>query len=297
MIDIAHIVNPVAVKQDSRFYFIQQVTFKSMQIAKETCEKYAQGEININLYSAQFPEDRAIVPEGFIVSPDLDRSILDLYSIPNGRKLPFISDVISRVSSTSTDDIVIYTNVDIGLVPDFYRNVVTLIKSGYDAFTINRRSISDHYQSIEQLPLMYTDHGEPHRGWDCFVFRREICSDLHLGYICVGAPLIGLAMLANLMAFSKKFTQFTEEHWTFHLGNDRKWRDKANRIYARHNQQEIQRLLPELDVKIGGFPLHTPPAVYIRNHSNPIRAWIYDGIRSVYFPAKFIRPFNRTHGK
>jgi hypothetical protein len=270
------------------------MTFNSMHAARQTAEKLAGKQIRVNFYSAQYPEDHVMLPSGFFATPDLDRSILDIYPIQNGRKLPFLADIISRAFHSSDDEYIIYTNVDIGLMPSFYVRVVEAIRSGLDAFTINRRSISDHFNSIEQLPQMYADPGEPHRGWDCFVFRRDIYLDMRLGQLCVGAPLIGLAMLTNLLAFSTKFKQFTDEYLTFHLGNDRKWGRKHNQIYAKHNQNEIQRLLPGLDALIGGFPPSTPLAIYLRNHSNPIRAWLYDQMRSIYIPAKFTKPFKHN---
>jgi hypothetical protein len=290
----AHIINPVASDPGSRFNFVQQVTFNSMLAARRMAEQTKSEQICINFYSSQFPEDRGMLPEEFYATQDLDRSILDNYALQNGRKLPFLADIINRVYLETDEDYMIYTNVDIGLMPSFYMAVDEAVRSGLDAFTINRRSISEKYTSVEQLPEMYADPGEPHRGWDCFVFRREIIPDLNLGQVCVGAPLVGLAMLANLIVFSNNFKQFTEEHWTFHIGNDRKWNRKANQVYARHNRMELQSILPELSTRIGGFPIDSPPGVYLRNHNNPIRAWFYEWTRSLYIPVKFTKKLKRS---
>ena len=282
---LAHILNPVAVPAESPFAFAQQVTFESMRAARA----FAAPEIQVELYTAQYPEDRLILPRGFTPTPDLERSILDLGTFEPRRKLPFLADILERLYGASEAEYFIYTNADIGLLPHFYRFVAAAIREGYDAFTINRRTIPARYTSLEALPAMYADLGEPHRGWDCFVFRRDVLPRFDLGKICLGAPLVGLTMLANLMSTALRFRQYTREHLTFHLGNDRRWNSGKQSAYARHNRREALRILRSLDTALGGFPSGSPPARYLRWQRTPWRAWLYRQLMRVYIPARFTR--------
>lgn len=287
-IKIGHIINPITADPESRSYFIQQVTLTSIEHAKQSTILYPYNEIEVDIYTAQFPEDHGMVPRNFIMTRDLSTSILDYYEIANGRKLPLIAEILNRLFEASSSDYFIYSNIDIALMPTFYLNVCQQIRSGYDAFTINRRTIGNHYSNLDQLKEMYKDFGDPHRGWDCFVFRREYYPRYRFGNICVGAPHFGLVFLANLMAFASNFKFFPNEHWTFHLGNDRKWGSKVNRVYAKHNRLEALRLLRELNEISGGFPTKTPASRYLRNNINPFRSWIYDRVNSVYIPKKYL---------
>lgn len=282
---IAHIINPVAAEIGSRFHFVQQVTYHTMQVARS----FSARDVEIEFLSVQYPEDHEIIPENFSCTPDLERSVLDLGSFRHPRKLPLLFDILSLADENSSAEYLIYTNVDIGVMPYFYRSVATYIREGFDAFTINRRTISEHYQDFAEIPLMYADFGEPHRGWDCFVFRREIIPDFRLGSVCVGAPLIGLALLSNLMVYSEKFRQFKKEHLTFHLGNDRSWHNSPFVDYATHNQRQVLQILRELDTESGGFSRQSPPGRYLFYQRYPILARLYAALMKLYIPAKYTR--------
>jgi hypothetical protein len=286
---LAHIVNPVYVPPTSRFYFIQKVTYESMRVARE----YALPALEVDLFSAQYPEDHSVLPAGFHQTPDLDRSVLDLGKFSPPRKLPLLSDIIQRLYTASEAEYFIYTNVDIGLQPHFYQTVSRFLIEGHRAFTINRRIISEDYDKLDQLPLMHADSGEPHRGWDCFVFPRENVPLFHLGKVCLGAPLVGLVLLTNLIAFHDTFRQFPDEHLTFHIGDDRAWHGWRN-PYAAHNRREALNLLTDLDRLIGGFPRHSPPGSFLANHRHPFRAMLYDASRQVHIPLRFIQPMKRA---
>ena len=56
----------------------------------------------------------------------------------------------------------VYTNVDIALMPYFYSSVCKLIEHGLDAFVIIRRTISKQYLSVLEPPDMYTEIGQQH---------------------------------------------------------------------------------------------------------------------------------------
>jgi len=245
---LAHIINPVVVKEVSDLFVAQPVTFATMATARDA----AQAEVQVSLFTAQFPEDRTMVPAGFQTTPDLTRSVLDLNSFREQRKLPLLKDILYSVYEAAPDaEYLIYTNVDIALQPHFYIEVSRYIDEGYDAFVINRRTLPKKYQSVEEIPLMCADPGESHPGWDCFVFRREAYPKFILDDICVGANLVGAALLFNLLATSKNFIEFKDKHLTFHIGDDMSWKSHDFSDYAAHNIAAICTIISSLMAKYG----------------------------------------------
>ena len=219
----------------------------------------------------------------------MQRSVLDFGVFNQPRKLPLLGDILTTAAANSQAEYFIFTNVDIGVMPYFYKSVAAYISRGHDAFTINRRTISDDYQDLSEIPLMYAEIGQPHRGWDCFVFQRQAISNFNLGTVCVGAPLVGLALISNLIAFARNFRQFEQEHLTFHMGNDRSWNKSPYKEYADHNQQQVLQILRELDEQCGGFSRQSPPGRYLFFHRNPILARFYSSLMKFYIPVQFTR--------
>ena len=70
---IAHIINPVIVDQESDLFVAQPITFETIKATLE----FARDQVEVTLYSTQYPEDHPLVPADFQTTPDLDRSILD----------------------------------------------------------------------------------------------------------------------------------------------------------------------------------------------------------------------------
>lgn len=245
---IAHIINPVIVKETSDLYGAQPVTFETMRLAKE----FARGEVEVELLSAQFSEDRQFLPEGFRPTPDLDRSVLDMGSFEKKRKLPLLKDILDRLYDASAGaDYLIYTNVDIALMPHFYLAVGKFIEDGYDGFVINRRTISDRHKSVQAIPLMYMDIGKPHPGHDCFVFRRDAYPRFSIGGVCIGVSLVGRVLLFNAFCHSGKFKEFRDEHLTFHIGDERSWKSGGFSDYAAYNLREALCVTRELEKEFG----------------------------------------------
>lgn len=283
---IAHIINPVPVTVSTPLYFAQQITIESMIAAKSV----AIDQICIQQFYTKFAEDQLNMPESFIPTSDLGRSVLDISNFKLRRQLPLIKDILDRLYKATNAEYLIYSNVDISLMPHFYNTVYYLIELGYQAFTINRRTIPAKYHHIDELPLMYAELGEPHRGWDCFVYHRSLYPRFELGNVCVGAPLVGLVMISNLIAFADKFRQITDLHLTFHLGNERSWHSESKSEYELHNQLEVLKIIRTLDQTIGGFNPKTAPKRYLWFHQNRVISWLYDNILMRYYiPAKYTR--------
>jgi hypothetical protein len=284
MITLAHIFNPVNYPKPSAADFAQQVALRSILAAQEAAQA------QVELVSVQYPEDRETAPAEFTRATDLVRSVLDFGAFQPRRRLPLVGDLLAQACQATPAEYLIYTNNDIGVQPYFYEFIQDTIEAGCQAFTINRRSISAAYTALAELPRMYADLGEPHRGWDCFIFPREAAGSFILHKVCVGAPLVGLAMLANLQASCSTFQEFRDLHLTFHLGNKRGWSESRQRAYFEHNRQELRQVLAELEEKHGVFPPSTPPGRYLSFHRSPIIGRLYDDLlMKLYLPARLTR--------
>ncbi len=242
---IAHLVNPVRSPVEAELTYAQPLTFESMRRAAEQAEDVAR----IDLLTAQFPEDHEVIPPFFTRTPDLDRCVADLYPFTVYRKLPLIADLVERLYSGSSAPYLIYTNVDIILHPNFYQEVAARIRSGLDAFMINRRRVPDHYRSPEDLPTIFALEGAPHPGFDCFVFHRSLYPKFRMGRVCVGMPFIEMMFSQNLFCHARRFQLFDRDHLTFHVGMEI-FKKRAPE-YWNFNKSEfwrtIDEMLPELD--------------------------------------------------
>jgi hypothetical protein len=241
---IAHIIHPVAVDSSSDLNMAQPITFQTMRTAREV----AAGHVDVMQFYTKYADETPPIPEGFEKTPDLDRSVMDVATFSCRRRLALIKDILDRLYEAAEADYLIYTNVDIALMPHFYTAVSQFINEGYDAFTINRRTISKAYTQPEDITLMLAQAGEPHRGRDCFVFRREVYPDYHLGLACVGTAWVGMTLALNLIYHARRFREFKDLHLTFHIGNDAAWRLPEFRDYLMHNERELKKVLEHYDV-------------------------------------------------
>lgn len=198
----------------------------------------AQSIVSIELLTAQFSEDRNMVVEGFRPTEDLDRSVLDLESFEKPMKLPLIADILRRLYEESDADYLIYTNVDIGLYPNFYLEVNRFINQGLDAFIINRRRLEAKFTEVNQLKDIYEEKGKKHPGFDCFVFKRELYPEIQLADVCIGVPFIEITFGQNLFALAKNFKLFENEFLTFHIGMEI-FKGRAPRSYFRYNRKQF----------------------------------------------------------
>ena len=258
---IAHIVNPVAVKKTSDLHAAQPVTFASMREAQD----FARGEVAVRLLSAQFPEDEKIVPSWIDKTAHLERSVLDVGDFEQRRKLPILADILNRLGEVSDADYCIYSNVDIAPMPYFYRTIAQFIEGGIDAMVINRRTIVKHPSDPAQLPLIWAQAGENHPGHDCFVFKRTLLPKFELGEVCLGINWVGRVLLWNLAALADNFREFTNLHLTFHLGNDKTWKNDAYKDYVAHNRREAEKCVRQLEKTVGRDFLQEKIGVYLED--------------------------------
>lgn len=247
-ISLAHVINPVKAPETSDLFVAQPITFETMRRAKKLAKN---SRVSVELYSVCFEEDKNICPNEFIHLENLSRSILDKNTFTKNRKLPFIADILEKIYIASRADYIIYTNVDIAIQKEFYIKVSDIIKQGYDAFVINRRTISNKYTDISEIEEMYQDKGDKHSGFDCFVFKRSLYPKFILHDTIIGTNWIGAVLISNLIMSSKKFKIFRDEFLTFHIGNDRIWNSKELDDYEKYNRSQYNLVANDLKKKHG----------------------------------------------
>jgi hypothetical protein len=239
----------------------------------------AAGSVEVELLTTQYAEDRAIVPDGFRATPDLERSVQDTGVFELKRKLPLLKDILDRLYAATDAEYLVYSNVDIALLPYFYSAVGSWIEQGFDALVINRRTISARYRECAQIPLMYAELGRKHEGHDCFVFRRDAFARYEVAQVCIGIPWVGRVLLWNLACHARKFQELTDEHLTFHLGsgNERTLQEPEYADYRRYNRGEAAKAMAALQSRSGPFAAPSPFDIYPLDFNlvapRPPRSW------------------------
>lgn len=272
---VVHIINPVKVSEKSDLHYAQPITFESMIRAR----KYSKYAGKVKLVCTHFEEDRSIVPAEFQSLSNLSRSVLDVNPKLKQRKLPLIADILGKLDEVDDFSYLIFTNMDIALMPYFYDTVFSYIEKGHDAIVINRRRISGEYRTIDQLPLMYADMGKSHPGFDCFVIKKELLQEFVLGDICVGISFLEATLVHNIFSFATNPLFVPDAHLTFHIGMD-VLVPRTNDFY-KHNRKEFfeniePKLKPYFDLKkfpYGSLPFPKRalkwmlnPSIFTRNY-------------------------------
>jgi hypothetical protein len=124
------------------------------------------------------------------------------------------------------------------VVKSFYTKIQETIQqtntTSYDAFTVNRRTITESLQrkrvfSSHDLSFIESKlllKGNEHGGTDCFVIQKQTLSRLQFGKLFLGhAPWARVLKIAleNYIAKDFKILDSNNYGWTFHLGNEKQW--------------------------------------------------------------------------
>lgn len=248
MLKVAHIVNVAEITEfnkKSYLHVAQPVTLKSMVVAKSI----AEGSVSVELWAVKHKNENVDVPQAFRWSKEIENyayNYIDkLSNLVSKKPLPRIKDIISSLYESSDADFFIYTNVDIGLYPDFYLKLAKLVSGGCDACCINRLDLPKKYNDtiINELTfeLALIAEGTKHPGIDCFVFRRDIVASLQLGNVYVGFPPIGQVLKTQIELNSDNFLWIKDRGYTFHLGYDMHWM-KAQGAYSSENLVQAEGL-------------------------------------------------------
>lgn len=282
MIHLYHIINPVCVSESSDLFYAQPITFESMKRAQSFC----QAEANISLVTTQYEEDLPIIPGFFQQLSNLERSVLDVNPELKKKKLPLIKDILQKaVAECPQADYIIYTNVDIGLMPHFYDYVIKNIHMGHDAIVINRRRIPNHYVQIEDLPFIYSNLGRSHPGFDCFVIKKSLIKQFILEDICIGISFVEASLVHNIFSFAQNPLFVPDGHLTFHIGMD--VLVPRNNDFYRHNRTTFfKKIYPQLQPH---FDLKKFPYGNVK--------WPKRAINWMLNPALFTRNYLNLEGK
>jgi hypothetical protein len=145
-------------------------------------------------------------------------------------------------------------------MPQFFDAVARLVARGFDALTINRRTIPRYKRESGELACMYAEFGQSHAGYDCFVFPlaqfdRYVRSDAF-----IGGDFVARSLLYNLVANSKTMLMLRQAHLTFHIGDEREWSDPRYKDYREFNVRQAISVLtslakrdPATEAKLVGF--------------------------------------------
>jgi len=249
--NFTHIINPVKVHSTSDLYFAQPITFQTMRIAQTYSYKFSSN-LNINTIATCYPEDRGIVPDSLSISEFLKCSVLDIESFRVPRKLPFIKDILDiGFRYEEKTDYLIYSNSDIALMPYFYEYVYDMVSKGFDGLIINRRTISDQYRRVDEIPEMLAQIGTPHPGYDCFVIKTEYYPRFILGKMIIGTARVGLALYLNMRCMCQEFSEVGDSHLTFHIGDEQPWKESKLEDYKEFNKKELAKVVRYLSEKHG----------------------------------------------
>ncbi len=246
----AHIVNPYAI--DGKLGAVQVLTISMLEKASKNTRS------PVKLLSAQFTEDRGLVPSILELTPDLQSNLQTVSGNSKSPKLPLLKEILDRAANADCD-FVIWSNMDIIPVPQFYDGVAAILESEKcDALLINRRRVGK--ELINKPELLFNETGRPHPGYDCFVMKKGLINKLSLGNICVGAPGVGFMLAHNLFLHAEKCVVLANKHLTLHIGMEivQDWKGPE---VAAFQKSEIKKFLADerKNFRIEKFPGYNLP--------------------------------------
>ena len=272
---IDHIINPTKVREKSDLEIAQPITLESIRQAK----LFAGTDSAITLYATHFEEENLNLPSEFRNLTNLSRSVLDFNPKLLGRKLPLIVDILAKADEMEEFDYLLFSNMDIGLMPSFYVSVQQYIQQGHDAIVINRRRLSKKYTSVGQLPEIYADLGFSHPGFDCFVIKKELLPKFILDNICVGVPFLESCLVHNIIAFSTCPKWVMDAHLTFHIGLDVLSEKRLKDPFYWHNRHVFfEKIYPKLR-----------PHLKLENYPYALLPWYKRALKWIMNPSLFTK--------
>ena len=250
---IRHVVNTVGPSARPDLLEAQRLTLDSVEKAIRSTAP----EIEVEVVGVHFPDED--LPAPWLVNGwTLDRSVADLGTFTNGRRLPLLADLLRPLASGEFD-LGVFTNIDIALQPHFYDLLAEIHARGHDAFTINRRTVHPKW-GRKSATWLASQTGVPHPGHDCFVFTPEVIKGVDVDDLCIGAPYVARGLMYSLILGSQNFRQFVDLNATFHVGDDRTWAAPQHNEYASHNGRAFTRVISKLIERYGGAAVAGLPA-------------------------------------
>lgn len=242
----AHILNLVSEQENKALHESQQLPLASIHKAIETCNNKIKVDL-LYTHNSKFP----LYHTQSALTIPLERNINSLDHMKSPRELPFLRDILEKGYNATTAEYLIYSNSDIGLMPQFYKVIEEYINKGHDAIVVNRRRIKSTLNNSGDLDAIYSEVGLPHPGYDMFIFKRELFPDFILNNICIGIPFAGNDLFYNLFCFAEKPVLLADKHLTFHIGLELV-KDWGSSAIQKHNYREFRKttkaLLPHMDI-------------------------------------------------
>ena len=260
-IRLVHAINLFSV--DGGLDQVQTATVNSMQHASRARSPTGGETVLLQIQSDGDPD---LTPDGFRRGRDLQRDIRDIEAFKCARSLPLLFDVLDRAAEDANpEDFIIYTNADICLQPHFYDVIHNLLSSGFDAITVNRRTIGENLISMPPS-VARAETGLIHRGYDCFVFSKRAYDKYVKNDACLGIAGVMRSLMYNMVAFSDTMLMLKNVSLTYHFGNDRSWSGSRFADITQHNRAEFLSVLGELSKM---EPQRTLLEDFCRNHPEP----------------------------
>lgn len=240
-----HVVNPFTGGRSDGLDEIQKATLNAMALAKSCCK----ADVSLVLALEEGDEDLSFDFAESVSS--IGRYVCDTASFKQQKRLPMLYDILKTAlqHSSSDEDYLIYTNVDIIPVPHFYDALAEITARGIDAFSVNRRTLSDSWKSTCSPLLTLSEIGDPHPGTDCLVFKAKYLRSFIDSQTCLGAIHVTKSLLYNLAALSPRLVIIRDAYLTCHIGDDRGWKSGGFTEYAEHNKKEAVHVASELCAK------------------------------------------------
>ncbi len=263
---IVHLVNPFRSPGGDCDDRTQALTYETMRRAKDF-----SSDVPVHLTAVVSEAEEDCLPEAFDLAGTLNRTIDQITDLEHPRPLPLLFDILelgyrqaaelARQHGDAPEDVfLIYTNADICPMPHFYSSVADLVAKGFDAITINRRTIPAHPREIGSLAKMYAEFGQTHSGYDCFVFPLSSFGRFVRSEAFIGGDFVARSLLYNMIANSKTMLMLRQAHLTFHIGDEREWSDPKFSDYRKFNVKQAIAVLtslakrnPETEAKLVRF--------------------------------------------
>jgi len=231
--------------------FPEQPGFEPVQDAVVASMREAAACGGVTLVNVQAATEPDLTPPGFARATELTRSVADLSTFDRPQPLPLLFDILDKAAELAeSDDYIIYTNADICLRPYFYHSIRDLITLGFDAITVNRRTIGDRASYPVGSSLAYAETGLDHRGFDCFVFQKAAYADYVRSQTCIGkGGGMARSLLYNMVARAESMVMLKNVALTYHFGNDRTWASSIYDDYTEFNRRQFLTVLDRLAEK------------------------------------------------
>jgi FkbM family methyltransferase len=228
--------------------FPEQPGLEPVQDAVVASMREAAGCGGVTLVNVKAAADPDLTPPSFARATELTRSVADLNTFDRTQPLPLLFDILDRAAEfANLDGYIIYTNADICLRPYFYRCIRDLIALGFDAITVNRRTIGDRACYPVGSSLALAEAGLDHRGFDCFVFPKAAYTTYVRSQTCIGrGGGMARSLLYNLVARAEHMVMLKNVALTYHFGNDRTWASAMYADYTEFNQRQFLTVLDRL---------------------------------------------------